>query len=141
MRRVLIALAALLCAAAPGALAKPDCRPTAEAPHLAYAILFFLPDSAVLAPGQRSEIDRLAERARICWPKSRLLVVGHVDVGRSYEYALAISERLAVAVRAALIARGIAAARVRTMSAGKGRPILRRLDPRNNRVEIIVERE
>jgi len=82
---------------------------------------FFEYDSYALTPQAR---DTLTKQA--AWLKQygtwRVTVEGHCDERGTREYNLALGERRASAIRAFLIAQGIPANRVRTISYGKERP-------------------
>ena len=55
-------------------------------------------------------------------PSKRIRLEGHADERGTREYNLALGDRRAVAVRDYLLAKGLNAARVRTVSYGKERP-------------------
>lgn len=91
-----------------------------------------------LAPGVRdtvyfvvdsSAIDGEAQRvldAQANWIKStgaRVLVEGHCDERGTREYNLALGERRANAIKQYLVAQGVDASNVETISYGKERPI------------------
>ncbi|MEO8557585.1 MAG: peptidoglycan-associated lipoprotein Pal [Rhodospirillales bacterium] len=82
---------------------------------------FFEYDSFGLTPQAR---DTLTKQA--AWLKQygqwRVTVEGHCDERGTREYNLALGERRASAIRAFLVAQGIPANRVRTISYGKERP-------------------
>ena len=143
--------AALLagCASRPKAQPEPPVAeappppPAAEAPPQAappaYATLqdelaatagdrvFFAFDSDAVEAEARDTLRRQAEwlRAR---PDVRARIAGNADERGTRDYNLALGARRAAAVRQALIAMGIAADRLETISYGKERP----LDPGSN---------
>ena len=57
------------------------------------------------------------------YPSVRLTVEGHADERGTREYNLALGARRANAVKEALVAQGVAAGRLETVSYGKERPI------------------
>jgi peptidoglycan-associated lipoprotein len=57
-------------------------------------------------------------------PKARILVEGHCDERGTAEYNLALGERRAKAVKEYLVAAGIPAERISTISYGKERPFV-----------------
>jgi outer membrane protein OmpA-like peptidoglycan-associated protein len=96
---------------------------------------------ATLKPGAASTIDRLAmflEKS----PDRAVSIEGHTDSMGSEDYNLTLSENRANAVKAALMARGIAAERVVTVGKGEGEPVATNENSagrqQNRRVEIIV---
>lgn len=80
-----------------------------------------------LSPEARTTIEN-----QVTWLKSypgiRINVEGHADERGTREYNLALGERRANSVRDYMIALGVAAARVTTISYGKERPV----DPGSN---------
>jgi peptidoglycan-associated lipoprotein len=56
-------------------------------------------------------------------PKLRILVEGHCDERGTNEYNLALGERRAKAAMNVLVAHGVAAARITTISYGEERPV------------------
>lgn len=105
-------------------------------------------DGADLQPAGRREVARLAEQLQGA-QYGRVEVVGHTDRLGSAAYNQRLSERRADAVRAALVAQGIPAARVAASGRGETQPVVRCsqntqdrlvacLAP-NRRVDIAVE--
>ncbi len=84
--------------------------------------VFFDTDSSDLSAQARATLDRQAQ-----WLKqySRLTftIEGHADERGTREYNIALGARRATAVRDYLVAQGIAANRMRTISYGKERPV------------------
>ncbi len=80
--------------------------------------IFFAPDTAVLSDQAGEVLDAWAD-----WLKqnsdTRILVEGHTDTQGTSEYNLALGERIAQAVKAGLVERGIAEGRIATMSVGE----------------------
>jgi peptidoglycan-associated lipoprotein len=83
--------------------------------------VFFDYDKYDLKPQARQTIERWAAYLKQ-FPAISLTVEGHCDERGTREYNLALGERRANAVKAALQQQGIAANRVATISYGKERP-------------------
>jgi peptidoglycan-associated lipoprotein len=83
--------------------------------------VFFDLDKSDLKSEARATLDRQA-----AWLKkystANVTIEGHCDERGTREYNLALGERRATAVKNYLVADGIAAARVKTISYGKERP-------------------
>ena len=84
--------------------------------------VFFDYDKFNVRPDQRSVLDK-----QVAWMKANpsvtVVVEGHCDERGTREYNLALGERRSTAVRDYLVARGIDASRVDTISYGKERPV------------------
>jgi peptidoglycan-associated lipoprotein len=78
-------------------------------------------DSAELTVSARSTLNRQSAFLSLN-PDLKIVIEGHADERGTREYNLALGERRATAVRDYLVAKGINAARVRTVSYGKERP-------------------
>ena len=85
--------------------------------------VFFDFDKSDLKPKAWDTLDKQAD-----WLKEheqvRVLIEGHCDERGTREYNLALGERRAEAVKQYLIAKGVAADRIRTVSYGKDRPAI-----------------
>ena len=83
--------------------------------------VFFDTDMSTLREDGRATLNRQAE-----WLKKygnyQITIEGHCDERGTREYNLALGERRANAARQYLVAQGIPAARVKTISYGKERP-------------------
>ncbi|UYN93490.1 MAG: peptidoglycan-associated lipoprotein Pal [Enhydrobacter sp.] len=83
--------------------------------------VFFDTDQSVIRPDGRETLNRQAE-----WLKKytnyQIIIEGHCDERGTREYNLALGERRANASRQYLIAQGIPAQRIKTISYGKERP-------------------
>lgn len=83
--------------------------------------VFFGYDKSDLSSEARATLDRQA-----AWLKkygsASITVEGHADERGTREYNLALGERRATAVKNYLVADGVSAARVKTVSYGKERP-------------------
>ena len=78
-------------------------------------------DSAELTVSAKSTLNRQSAFLSVN-PDLMIVIEGHADERGTREYNLALGERRATAVRDYLVAKGINAARVRTVSYGKERP-------------------
>jgi len=84
--------------------------------------VFFTTDSTELSPQSRETLDKQAQWLNN-YSQYTFTIEGHADERGTREYNLALGARRAQAVRDYLISRGIAAARMRTISYGKERPV------------------
>ena len=84
--------------------------------------VFFLTDSAALTPQARAALDRQVQWLQQ-YSNYAFRLEGHADERGTREYNLALGARRAAAVRDYMIARGVAANRMRTISFGKERPV------------------
>lgn len=84
--------------------------------------VYFALDSYGLDNDARATLDRQA-RWLIARPNVRALIAGHADERGTREYNLALGSRRAAAARDFLVARGISANRIDTVSYGKERPV------------------
>ena len=85
-------------------------------------IVYFEYDSAEIRPDSQGIIEANA-RALTGNRRTVTQLEGHTDERGSREYNVALGERRALAVRAAMIAAGIDSARVQTRSYGEERPV------------------
>ena len=83
--------------------------------------VYFGFDSSELAGEAQATLDRQAAFLNVN-PTMVVIIGGHADERGTREYNLALGDRRAVAVRDYLLAKGLNAARVRTVSYGKERP-------------------
>ena len=83
--------------------------------------VYFGFDSSELGGEARATLDRQAAFLNVN-PTMIVIIEGHADERGTREYNLALGDRRAVAVRDYLLAKGLNAARVRTVSYGKERP-------------------
>ena len=83
--------------------------------------VYFGFDSSELAGEAQATLDRQAAFLNVN-PTMVVIIEGHADERGTREYNLALGDRRAVAVRDYLLAKGLNAARVRTVSYGKDRP-------------------
>jgi peptidoglycan-associated lipoprotein len=85
--------------------------------------VFFTTDSTDLTPQSRATLDKQAQWLNTYQQYGQFTVEGHADERGTREDNLALGARRAQTVRDYLIARGIAANRIRTISYGKERPV------------------
>jgi outer membrane protein OmpA-like peptidoglycan-associated protein len=99
---------------------------------------------ASLQPSAMTAIDRLAQLLGV-YPERSVRIEGHTDSLGDDAANQLLSERRAAAVRDALLARGVAAARVEAVGYGETRPIAdnRTENGRQNnrRIEIVLSDE
>jgi peptidoglycan-associated lipoprotein len=84
--------------------------------------VFFSTDSTQLTPQSRATLDKQAQWLQR-YGHYTFTIEGHADERGTREYNLALGARRAQAVRDYLASRGIAAARMHTISYGKERPV------------------
>ena len=85
--------------------------------------VFFDFDSAALSYDAQVTLSRQAAFLQLN-PEAVVVVEGHCDERGTREYNLALGDRRASAARDFLLAKGIDAARIRTVSYGKERPAM-----------------
>lgn len=97
-------------------------EPTAEEKlaQIGTAVYFDF-DSSVLSSAAQATLDRQAAFLA-SEPSTRIIIEGHADERGTREYNLALGERRASVARDYLVAKGVDAARIRTVSYGKERP-------------------
>jgi peptidoglycan-associated lipoprotein len=83
--------------------------------------VYFAYDSAQVDPAEMGKIDAIAQRLASD-PALKVTIEGHCDERGSRDYNLALGERRALAVRAALIGLGVASEKMDTISYGEEMP-------------------
>jgi peptidoglycan-associated lipoprotein len=83
--------------------------------------VFFAFDRSDITPEAQQILARQADWLRR-YPNVTVTIEGHCDERGTREYNLALGERRAQAVKNVLVASGIAAGRISTISYGKERP-------------------
>jgi len=83
--------------------------------------VFFDYDKYSLAPAARDQLAKWVAFLKK-YPNDKLVVEGHADERGTREYNLALGERRANSIKQFLVAQGIQAARLKTISYGKERP-------------------
>ena len=86
-----------------------------------FEAVYFDYDSPQFSPSEQTKIDMVVTYLQVN-PTHGVIVEGHCDERGSTEYNVALGERRALAVRAALISAGIDGLRVRTRGYGEERP-------------------
>jgi peptidoglycan-associated lipoprotein len=84
--------------------------------------VFFTTDSTELTPTAQATLDKQAAWLRR-YPRYAFTIQGHADERGTREYNFALGARRAQVTRDYLVARGVSAARMRTISYGKERPV------------------
>jgi peptidoglycan-associated lipoprotein len=85
--------------------------------------VFFAYDQSTISPEGQQILERQAEWLKR-YANVSVTIEGHCDERGTREYNLALGERRAQAVKNVLVALGIPAARIQTISYGKERPII-----------------
>ena len=93
----------------------------ADRSALSAQTVYFAYDSSAIRSGERSKIDAVASALRAD-PGTKLMIEGNCDERGTEEYNRALGERRALAVRQALVRKGISSSRVFTKSYGKDNP-------------------
>jgi outer membrane protein OmpA-like peptidoglycan-associated protein len=98
-------------------------------------------NSATIQPGLQAELDRMAQIFEQ-YPQTIIRVEGHTDSVGTDAYNMDLSHRRALAVKNALVQRGVNAGRIQEMAFGKSQPIAPNDTEagrqKNRRVEIKV---
>jgi peptidoglycan-associated lipoprotein len=84
--------------------------------------VFFESDQTDLTPQSRATLDKQAQWLTQ-YANYQFTIEGHADERGTREYNIALGARRAQTVREYLVARGVAANRMRTISYGKERPV------------------
>ncbi|MGA0563331.1 peptidoglycan-associated lipoprotein Pal [Ancylobacter sp. VNQ12] len=84
--------------------------------------VFFESDQSDLTPQAQATLDKQAQWLQH-YAKYTFTIEGHADERGTREYNIALGARRAQSVRDYLVARGIPASRMRTISYGKERPV------------------
>jgi peptidoglycan-associated lipoprotein len=85
-------------------------------------IVYFSSDSTDLTPEAQATLQKQAQWLGR-YPQYTITIEGHADERGTREYNIALGSRRATTVRNFLAQNGIAAARLRTVSFGKERPV------------------
>lgn len=114
---------------------------TAMSAALAENPVVFASASAALPDAADALVGRLAEIAATC-PEARLEIAGHTDASGNAAKNIQLSEERAAALEAALIVRGVDAARLTARGYGAARPVAPNDTDagkaQNRRIEVIV---
>ncbi len=104
--------------------------------------VFFATNKYDLSPEARATIEKQAQWLKE-YPNINVTIEGHCDERGTEEYNLALGEKRAIAVRNYLVALGINASRLQTISYGKERPAVLGDNPaawaQNRRGVLVVQ--
>jgi peptidoglycan-associated lipoprotein len=84
--------------------------------------VFFDSDQTDLSPQATATLDKQIQWLQ-AYPRYTFVIEGHADERGTREYNLALGARRAQSVRSYMVAHGINASRMRTISYGKERPV------------------
>lgn len=105
--------------------------------------VLFASDSATLLPAAIMKLNEVADALIKGNPDSNITVEGHTDSQGQRQYNMDLSKKRADAVRDQLVARGVAADRIKAVGYGPDRPLIDNKTAENRannrRVEIVVE--
>jgi peptidoglycan-associated lipoprotein len=93
---------------------------TGELTHGQFATVYFDFDSAKVRPSEVAKLEAVA--AALKGNSNKLVIEGHCDERGTAEYNRALGEHRAQAAREKLVALGVAAGRITTISYGKDKP-------------------
>lgn len=93
-------------------------------------------NSAALKPGAYREMDRVAGVLRD-YPQTSIRIEGHTDKQGSEAYNQQLSEKRALAVKNALVQKGVQPSRMQTIGYGEGQPVASN-DAMNRRVNVVI---
>ena len=131
-------------ARAQAVLGAGDSRAADRGLSLTLGELEFDAGKATLQPAAMTAIDRLAQLMNV-YPERSVRIEGHTDSVGDDAANQQLSERRAKAVRDAVLARGIDAARVEAVGYGETRPIADNTTPlgrqKNRRIAIVLSEE
>ena len=104
-----------------------------------FGITYFDFDSAELSAETRKVLDRVVDKF-LTNPSARVVISGHADERGTREYNLALGHLRASAVADYMVANGIDGMRIKKVSCGKEKPLLKGSNEeawsKNRRVEI-----
>lgn len=104
--------------------------------------IYFAFDSFTISKRMFENVDKNAQLLKE-YPKSKIILQGNTDAYGSDEYNFALGTKRALAVKDALIVRGIHRDQISTVSFGETNPVCTSLDAecrqRNRRVDFVIE--
>lgn len=104
--------------------------------------IYFTFDSFSISKRMFENIDKNAQLLKE-YPKSKIVLQGNTDAYGSDEYNFALGTKRALAVKDALIVRGIHRDQISTVSFGETNPVCTSLDAecrqKNRRVDFVIE--
>jgi peptidoglycan-associated lipoprotein len=86
-------------------------------------MVYFEFDRSTVKGSEATKVQEVADRFKKEDPGTDLLIEGHCDERGTEEYNRSLGERRALALRELLVAAGISADRVHTLSLGKDKPV------------------
>jgi len=105
--------------------------------------VLFATDQSVLLPAAVVKLNEVADALIKGNPDANITIEGHTDSQGQLQHNMELSQRRAESVKAQLVARGVAADRIKTTGLGPDRPLADNKSAEgranNRRVEIIVE--
>jgi outer membrane protein OmpA-like peptidoglycan-associated protein len=106
--------------------------------------LFFDSGKAVLKPGARNTLSRVAEQLSAV-NTAQIMIEGHTDSVGSDQLNQSLSEKRAAAVRSFLVSQGVPPSRIKTMGMGESAPVASNDTAsgrqQNRRVELVIATE
>lgn len=108
-----------------------------------FGIIYFAFDSFTLSKEMFAVVDQNAELLKQ-YPQSRVLLEGNTDAYGSDEYNLALGNKRALAVKEALLVRGITKDRIEIVSFGETKPVCttdlsEKCRQQNRRVDFVLK--
>mgnify|MGYP000931709249 CR=1 FL=1 len=107
--------------------------------------VLFASNESTLLPAATVKLNDVADALIKGNPDSNITIEGHTDSQGQRQYNMDLSQKRAEAVKSQLVARGVAADRIKTVGVGPDRPVANNTSAEgranNRRVEIIVERK
>ena len=100
---------------------RPDLNGPRDRTQFAAQVVYFDLDSAKIKSSESSKIEAIATALK--GNAKKLVIEGHTDERGTAEYNRALGEKRAAAARDALVAAGVAADRMTTVSFGKDKPV------------------
>jgi peptidoglycan-associated lipoprotein len=85
--------------------------------------VYFEFDRSNVRAGEAAKVQEVATRFKSEDPNTDLLIEGHCDERGTEEYNRSLGERRALALRELLVAAGVSADRIHTISFGKDKPV------------------
>ena len=105
--------------------------------------VLFQTDKSALLPSATAKLNEVADALIKGNPDANITIEGHTDSTGSRDHNMVLSQQRAESVKQALVGRGVAADRIKTVGVGPDRPIADNKSPEgranNRRVEIIVD--
>jgi len=105
--------------------------------------VLFETDKAALLPTAMSKLNEVADALIKGNPDANITIEGHTDSTGNRDHNQVLSQQRAESVKQALVGRGVAGDRIKTVGVGPDRPIADNKSPEgranNRRVEIIVD--